>query len=196
MTSVTVQTANTAPLERGSSSRVLRTYDDGLRIITFDPRYRDAFRRLNVAWLTKYFAVEPIDERVLGNPETELLEPGGEILFALLDGEAVGTVALKPEHGGALELTKMAVDENWQGRGFGKRLLESACDLARELRAPRVVLYSQRGLEAAVTMYAKYGFVEVPLIDPRYARCDVKMERLLTRSRDSRGETHTAHLRR
>jgi hypothetical protein len=28
-------------------------------------------------------------------------------------------------------------------------------------------------------MYAKYGFVEMPLTDKRYSRCDIKMERVL-----------------
>lgn len=161
-----------------ASARLLRTFEDGLRIITFDPRHRDEFKRLNVAWLSKYFRVEPIDERVLGNPEDEILRGGGEILFALVEDEVVGTVALKPE-GGIFELTKMAVDERWQGRGFGKRLLDAACELARERGAPKLVLYSQRTLKAAVAMYAKYGFVEVPLVDKRYARCNVKMEREL-----------------
>jgi ribosomal protein S18 acetylase RimI-like enzyme len=160
-------------------SRVLRTYDDGLQIIAFEPRYREVFKRLNIAWLTRYFVVEPIDERVLGNPETEILEPGGEILFAILDHEAVGTVALKREDDRTFELTKMAVDESWQGRGFGKRLLETACEVARVRGVERVVLYSRRSLTAAVTMYAKYGFVELPLTESKYARCDVIMERTL-----------------
>ncbi len=179
MSLVAANARDSTRARRDGSPRQLRAYDDGLRIITFDAHYRDAFKRLNVAWLTKYFRVEPIDERVLGNPEVELLEPGGEILFALLDGEVIGTVALRPEESGAFELTKMAVDERWQGRYFGKRLLEAACEFARELGAPKVVLYSQRALQAAVTMYAKYGFTEVPLVDKRYARCDVKMERSL-----------------
>ncbi|MGH8178960.1 MAG: GNAT family N-acetyltransferase [Steroidobacter sp.] len=163
----------------GSPSRVTNTFDDGLRIVTFDPAYRDEFRRLNVAWLTRYFKVEPIDERVLGNPEAEILASGGEILFALLDGEVVGTVALKREDGGEFELTKMAVDERSQGCGYGKRLLESACALAHERGARRVILYSQRALQPAVSMYFKYGFRELPLTDSRYSRCDIKMERML-----------------
>ena len=73
----------------------------------------------------------------------------------------------------------MAVDESWQGRGFGKRLLNVACERAKALGAPRVILYSQRSLKAAVTMYAKYGFTELPLIDARYSRCDVKMQKAL-----------------
>jgi ribosomal protein S18 acetylase RimI-like enzyme len=92
----------------------------------------------------------------------------------------VGTVALKAEGHDAFELTKMAVDERHQGKGYGKRLLEAACSLARERGAKRVFLYSQRGLRAAVSMYFKYGFSETPLNDARYSRCDIKMERSLS----------------
>ena len=159
--------------------KLLRVYEDGLEIIAFDPQYRDEFKRLNVAWLQRYFQVEPIDEQVLSNPEREILSNGGEILFARLHGKIVGTVALKPEYDGGFELTKMAVDESWQGRGFGKRLLEAACERARTLGAPRVILYSQRSLKAALTMYEKYGFTELPVIDARYSRCDVKMQKTL-----------------
>jgi GNAT superfamily N-acetyltransferase len=162
-----------------SSSRVVARFDDGLQIVTFDPAYRDDFRRLNVAWLTRYFRVEPIDERVLGFPEAEILESGGEILFAMLEGVVVGTVALKAEESGEFELTKMAVDEPMHGRGYGKRLLDAACTLARVRGARRVILYSQRALQPAVTMYFKYGFTELPLTDARYSRCDIKMERVL-----------------
>ena len=161
-------------------SRILQTCDDSLVIVTYDPAYRGDFRRLNLAWLTRYFRVEPIDERVLGDPEGEILAPGGEILFATLDGVVVGTVALKPADEGAFELTKMAVDERHQGSGYGKRLLEAACSLARERGARRVILYSQRGLSAAISMYFKYGFNETPLTDSRYSRCDIRMERVLT----------------
>jgi GNAT superfamily N-acetyltransferase len=160
--------------------RVLRRFDDALEISTFDARHRDAFKRLNEAWLNKYFRVEPIDERVLGAPEEEILAPGGEILFATLGTEVVGTVALKAEPDGpAFELTKMAVDERHQGRHYGSRLLEAACELARERGAERIILFSQRSLQTAVTMYFGHGFIELPNSEPRYARCDIKMERLL-----------------
>jgi ribosomal protein S18 acetylase RimI-like enzyme len=174
--------SNAAPIEQHgfvSASRTLADFADGLEIVTFDPALRDEFKRLNLAWLTKYFKVEPIDERVLGFPEAEILAPGGEILFARLNGVVVGTVALKREEGGDFELTKMAVDERFQGHGYGKRLLEAACALAKARGARRVILYSQRSLRAAVGMYFKYGFKEAPVTDARYARCDITMERVL-----------------
>lgn len=158
---------------------VLYTGAGGLRITTYDPVHADAFKRLNLAWLMRYFTVEPIDERVLSDPQGEILAPGGEILFALLDGAVVGTVALKREAQARFELTKMAVDERYQGRGYGKFLLEVACGLARQRGAECVVLSSARRLTAAISMYFKYGFVEVPITDSQYVRCDIKMERRL-----------------
>ena len=167
-------------------SRLLRTYVGGLQIVTFDPRYRDEFKRLNVAWLERYFKVEPIDERVLDNPEAEIIAPGGDILFAVLNsevggGEVVGTVGLRPEGTTSFELTKMAVDERHQGKSYGQYLLETALALARERGMQRIVLYSQTSLKPALSLYYKNGFVksDEPL-GGIYSRCDIKMERQVT----------------
>jgi ribosomal protein S18 acetylase RimI-like enzyme/putative intracellular protease/amidase len=149
-------------------------------ILPFHPVHRRHFERLNLAWLQRYFKVEPIDERVLGNPEAELLDRGGAILFARLGSEVVGTVALQREDAASFELTKMAVDERWQGRGLGRHLLESACRLARERGAKRVILYSHRSLEPAIKLYHTHGFVEQPLDTGRYLRSNIKMARELT----------------
>lgn len=158
--------------------RKLRTYVDNLAIVSFDPALRGEFRRLNLAWLERYFRVEPIDERVLGNPEGEILAAGGQVLFAVVDGVTVGTVALRTVDDGTFELTKMAVDDRWQGRGYGQALLETALQLARDRGKRRVILYSQRSLKAAIALYYKNGFTDIPgPLDGKYARCDVQMER-------------------
>jgi ribosomal protein S18 acetylase RimI-like enzyme len=168
-TAVESRTAVPAP-------RTLRRFEDGMTITTFDPAHRSEFRRLNIAWLERYFKVEPIDELVLGDPESQIIAPGGEILFAMIAGQVVGTVGLKVEDEDSFELTKMAVDSRWQGRGYGQRLLESALDLARERGKERVILYTQTALEPAIALYRKNGFTTStePLCQ-RYERCDIKM---------------------
>ncbi|MFL6575527.1 MAG: GNAT family N-acetyltransferase [Povalibacter sp.] len=173
---MTVQASRTFARTTGE---VVRSYEDGLVIVTFAPTYREEFKRLNVAWLERYFKVEPIDERVLGNPEEEILASGGEILFALLADRVVGTVALKAENLEEFELTKMAVDENYQGRGFGQRLLETAIEVASQRGKRRLVLYTQKVLKPAITLYRKNGFTELTEFDRKYARCDTKMEKSL-----------------
>jgi len=43
-------------------------------IIPFEPEYAPHFYTLNVAWLEKYFYVEPYDEKVLSNPKEYILK--------------------------------------------------------------------------------------------------------------------------
>jgi GNAT superfamily N-acetyltransferase/putative intracellular protease/amidase len=154
--------------------------DDSVEILPFHPLHRDHFRRLNLAWLERYFRVEPIDEHVLSHPEDELLTGGGAILFARIGSNIAGTVALKREDAASFELTKMAVAERWQGRGLGRMLLASACRLAAQRGAQRVILYSHTSLGAAIKLYREHGFSEQPLDSSRYLRSDIKMVLELT----------------
>jgi ribosomal protein S18 acetylase RimI-like enzyme len=151
--------------------------DERLRIVRYDARHAARFAELNLEWLERYFEVEPIDRAVLSHPELRILAPGGEILFALVDDAAVGTVALKFERPGIFELTKMAVAPDRRGRGIGRHLLEAALVLAGQRGAHTVYLYSNTVLEPAIALYRQAGFAEVPLAagDDRYARSNIKM---------------------
>lgn len=146
-----------------------------LTILPYRPELQVHFERLNKAWLEAYFKVEPIDAYVLGNPEEAILKEGGAILFAAYDDKIVGTVALKYIEPGLYELTKMAVDETYRGLGAGKAICTAAIDKARELGATKVLLYSQTGLQAAIGIYRKLGFIEIPLEKGKYERADIKM---------------------
>lgn len=143
----------------------------------FDPALREHFYRLNEAWLRKYFHVEEIDHRVLSTPETEILQPGGSILFAMLGEDVVGTCALMPEADGVYELTKMAVDEQWQGLGIGRALMEAAIDEFRRRDGHRLLLETNSKLTPAVRLYESMGFEHQASIKPdsHYDRADVYM---------------------
>ena len=147
-----------------------------VEIIPFGPRYREDFKRLNIAWLEKFFRVEPVDEEVLSNPETRILAPGGHILFARLGDEIVGTCALIPEGGGRFELSKMAVDERHQGLGLGRKLLEAAIAKFKTLDATELFLESSSKLGTAIRLYETSGFVHTPRPGAsHYERADVYM---------------------
>lgn len=142
----------------------------------YKPEYRSSFKTLNAAWLEQYFYIEPVDEFVLENPEAAILDDGGKILFARYKEEVIGTVALKKMEHDCYELTKMAVAEKRQGVGAGKLLCRAAIEKARSLGAVKVMLYSQTKLEAALAIYRKMGFKDIPLGEGKYERADVKME--------------------
>ena len=146
------------------------------QIVDFKPEYRQYFEKYNKAWLEEFFVVEPLDKYVLENPEEAILKEGGKIYFAEYERKIIGTVALRFVEPGTFELTKMAVGKEWQGIGAGKLLCSAAIEKARALGAKKVMLYTQSGLVAAIGIYHKLGFKNIPLGSGIYKRADIKME--------------------
>lgn len=135
------------------------------------------FKTLNVEWLEMYFEVEPIDERVLSNPQTEILDPGGFIVMAELEGKTVGTFAYIKKGERLYEFSKMAIDPNYRGKGYGNTMMQFAIQFADQHHWSKIILYSSRRLENSIHIYRKYGFIEVDVEqDVHYSRCDIKME--------------------
>jgi ribosomal protein S18 acetylase RimI-like enzyme len=146
-----------------------------IEIVTYKTEHQIWFEKLNRDWIEKYFWMEPIDFEVLQKPDAHILNKGGSILMASYNKEIVGTVALKFVRENVYEFTKMAVDENFQGKKIGLALAEAAIEKAKQLKAESIILYSSTKLEPALTLYRKIGFVEIPLDTP-YKRSDIKME--------------------
>ena len=156
---------------------------DKLEIIDYRPEHQRYFESLNRAWIEKYFWMEERDTYVLQNPEESILQKGGAVLMATFNGEVAGTVALKKVAEEVYEFTKMAVDERFRRRGIAEALSYASFDKARKLGAKKVILYSNRILTPAITMYHKLGFAEVPIEkDIVYKRSDIKMEIDLTKT--------------
>jgi GNAT superfamily N-acetyltransferase len=157
----------------------MATEPGGIDIVGYAPAYADAFRLLNEAWISKYFAIEASDRRVLEAPQTEILDQGGDIFVARLDGRPVGVCALLRVDDSTFELAKMAVDPSVQGHGIGSRLGEAAIAEARARGASRMILESNTILAPAMALYRKLGFVEVTGSPSEYCRCNIHMERRL-----------------
>lgn len=149
-----------------------------ISIITFDSIYSKKFYDLNIEWLKTYFYVEPIDEEVLSNPETYIINKGGYIFFAKLNNDIVGTVALMPtKKENVFELTKMAVSPEHRGLKIGQQLMKHCIHFAKTNNFIGLILYSNTKLENAIYIYKKYGFKEIPVEDNSpYIRSDIKME--------------------
>ncbi|HSP11720.1 MAG TPA: GNAT family N-acetyltransferase [Salegentibacter sp.] len=147
-----------------------------MEIISYQPQYAKDFKDLNIAWLEKYFWVEPHDEEVLGKPEKYIIEPGGNIFFVKEEGQIIGCVALMKLDEGVFELTKMAVTPEYQGKKIGQELMEHTIGFAKGQDWDHLIIYSNRKLENAIYIYKKYGFREIPIGENNpYSRGDIKM---------------------
>ncbi|MDH4069865.1 MAG: GNAT family N-acetyltransferase [Ignavibacteria bacterium] len=137
----------------------------------------EAFERLNLAWIRRYFAVEPADTDLFADPWNAIIGPGGSIFFARVDGRTVGTCALLKHDNDRWELAKMAVEESMQGFGIGETLGRAVIDRARELGGRIIFLESNDQLLPAIGLYRKLGFrdAERPESGSEYKRANVYM---------------------
>lgn len=145
-----------------------------IQILNYQPEHQVWFEKLNRHWIEKYFWMEPIDFDVLKHPDEHILKKGGYILMAAYDHQVAGTVALKYVSPGVYEFTKMAVDDNYQGKKIGKALALAAIQKAKALNAAHIILYSNTVLDTAIKLYKNLGFQEIPLDGP-YKRSNIKM---------------------
>ena len=146
-------------------------------IIPFRPELASAFAELNRAWIESLFVLEEADWKVLRNPEESIMQPGGQIFFAMDGAQAVGTAAairVAPE---MFELGKMAVSPSHQGQGLGERLGRAVIDYARSEGAAKVYLETNSRLANAIRLYQRLGFRKADFPVPSdYEQADVYME--------------------
>ncbi len=149
-----------------------------MEIVEFSPEHAAAFKALNVAWITKYFALEAKDLEVLDDPAGKIVATGGRIFMAFEGDEPVGCVALIAMPDGGYEVAKMTVVETLRGSGLGRILMQRCIDAGAEAGAPRLYLETNSGLAPALGLYRAMGFRDVADPTPSgYARGDVWMER-------------------
>lgn len=139
------------------------------------------FAALNARWIEEMHHLEESDKAMVATPEI-YLERGGQVFTAHMGETVVGAVALKPhdraDGGTDWELTKMAVDPDYQGHGIGQSLMDACHDYAKNvLKVDRLFLLSNRKNAAALRLYARNGWtVNHEGEHPIYARCDIGME--------------------
>lgn len=148
-----------------------------ITVVEYDPKYSRAFADLNYQWIAETYGVEQHDHDILDHPQEAVIDAGGQIFFAVASEEVAGTVAMIPFGDDAFELTKMAVDPKFRGRGIGDRLMEACIEFTRASDRSCIILESNTKQAAAIQLYRKFGFRETPL-DPnsQYVRANIRME--------------------
>ncbi len=146
-----------------------------MKIVSYQHQYKQSFIDLNLAWLNKYFVVEPQDTEMLEGVE-DLIKNGAEVYFAVEDNTAIATCMILPRGNGVWEICKLATDERYQGKGAGKAVLQACMNYAKNKGAQKIMIVSNRVLGAAMHLYAKMGFVEVPIDNMEYDRVNIQLE--------------------
>ena len=150
---------------------------DEVQIASFDEGLAADFAKLNYEWIEQYFRVEDPDREMLDDPATYIIDNGGEVFFAIIEGKVVGTVAMIRDGDNRFELAKMAVSGGHKGQGIGDRLMHACIEFAREKGKSSIFLLSNTKLRPAINLYRKHGFIETPIdVHTPYERVNIRME--------------------
>ena len=146
-----------------------------MKIIKYTQEFKWAFIDLNLAWLNKYFRVETQDMEML-NGVDDLIECGAAVYFAVEENITIATCMICPRDNNVWEICKLATDEKYQGKGAGAAVLKACIDYAKDHGAEKLMIVSNRILSAAMHLYAKFGFYEVPIDNMEYERVNIQLE--------------------
>ncbi len=150
-----------------------------VEIIEYEEKYFQDFKKLNLEWLDKYQLTESHDLLILDNPQKMILERGGFIWLAKAEYEIIGSAAIVNEGEGIFQLAKLSVTQSWQGNRIGQLLIETCLLKVREVGAKKIVLFSNHQLTKALSLYKKYGFKHIEVVESPFLTSDVKMEFVL-----------------
>lgn len=146
-----------------------------IRIVDYRPEHSQAFKEMNQRWIEKYFKMEASDHKALDNPEASVLDKGGAILVAYYGDTIAGICALVKlqDLPYDYELSKMAVDPEFQGLGIGYVLAKAIEDRAVSLGGKTLYIESNTILGPAMKLYRKLGFKEIKGDWSPYERCNI-----------------------
>jgi len=145
-------------------------------IIDYEDQYLKDFQRLNLEWLEKFNLVESHDLEILDHPRENVIDRGG-FLFLLKDTDAViGSAGILKINDKEYELIKMSVAPEHRGKKFGDMLLEKCIAKAKEMKASKIILFSNSNLQTAIRLYERFGFKHVEAVNTPFETADIKME--------------------
>ena len=145
-------------------------------IVDYEDRYIKDFQRLNLEWLEKFDLVESHDLEILDHPRENVIDRGG-FLFLLKDEDTViGSAGIFKMNDKEYELIKMSVAPEYRGKKFGDMLLEKCIAKAKEMKASKIILFSNSNLQTAIRLYERFGFKHMEVVNAPFETADIKME--------------------
>jgi len=114
----------------------------------------------------------------LRNIQVSYLSDGGAFRILECDGQIAGSYGLYPVTHQRCELRKMYLLPELKGRGLGKKMMEDALRVAKDMGFVEMTLETNSRLKEALGLYKKHGFMQ---FTPSHLsdRCDLAMRKAL-----------------
>lgn len=149
-----------------------------MKIVPYDSKYKKEFIEMNKYWISEMFTLENEDLNLLNNVDSAI-ENGSEIFFAIENNEVLACCMINPHENGEWEIDKFCAKGMSTGTGAGTSCLKACIEYGKKKKAKKIVIVSNRKCEAAIHLYRKFGFKEVPVDLEKfpYERADIAFEK-------------------
>jgi len=119
---------------------------------------KSVFKKLILNWLIDFQGVRIADENLINRPEIAVRNENVIILLAKVRNETVGTIVTRMYKNGNAEILYLIVDEEWQKRQIGKKLLKEALIKLDKHSITRVDIHLHRRFSHAIKLFKEEGF--------------------------------------
>lgn len=101
-------------------------------------------------------------EQELKGLKTMYAAPHGGVILCKIENESIACVAVRKIDNQTAELKRMFVRPVYRWQGIGKILMEKAIELAKAANYSCIRLDTLNYMSAAINLYKKNGFYEIP----------------------------------
>lgn len=112
-------------------------------------------------WLGFELNYQNFDQE-LKDIHTQYGPPEGSLILIRSGEKAIGCAGIRKNEGRIAELKRMYIQEQHQGKGLGRLLLNEAIGQARQLGYERIRLDTLPSMGGANHLYESFGFVDIP----------------------------------
>ncbi len=142
-----------------------------------DPEVRALFADY-VREIDEVLGAEEVEASIAAGPPADLIPPYGAMLLVRRGEEPIGIGGIRHLDTDTPEIKSMYVSPAVRGTGLGPKLLGALETIAAEHGCPAIRLDTSDHLTAAIALYRRAGYVEVPAYNSNPA-ADLWFERRL-----------------
>lgn len=129
-----------------------------MKIVSFSPEYSSAARLFVLDVLSgEGFGYDPLKDSDLVDIPGNYPEKRGAFFLCLMNGDIVGTSAVKYLDSDTCEIKRLYVRKDCRGKGIGFTMFQKALEYAEE-NFTRAKLKTDSTLKTAISIYLKNGF--------------------------------------
>jgi DNA-binding MarR family transcriptional regulator/GNAT superfamily N-acetyltransferase len=128
-------------------------------IKALEPADKTEYKNLILHWLIDHQNSHIADDDLINCPEIMIRQNQAIVLLAKVQKESVGTIAVQMKNSHTAQIVYLVVEEKWQKRQIGKKLLQDALSQMRNHQITTAEIHLDRRLTHAIKLLKGEDFV-------------------------------------